>query len=529
MRVRAWRGLTRRSRLVSSPVRVHTAARTAVLVGTLVAAISLAGCTATPQSHHTAVAGPTATVSGLPASVTVRVHDDGHGPALPGKGLNVASDTFAITPTGPLPTAATVTIPLHRALRHGTPVVAARRPEASAPWTYLPATLSRDGRSATFPTTDLGQTRIVSIDLDEAVRVFESQFHSDVDGAVTATSAAPTCTSEQQARADGYHVTASAGNAVSWCLGLDASGTRVLTVVNNLKYPLDVQHTNMGIIANGSDPVQLAALTGRVPAGITVILPTGTATFNANLPGGDHEGIRAQIGADGQSVYAVQTTVAALRQLLSVIGVAAGQTTTAAITGTVLTRASCTAALGTDAGSAVRACFDADGLRGAFGNAGVLLAPVVAAPSLTPFLSDASTTVSAQASAQGTYQIAITRDKPAVVPLLGMPWGPYQVGFGTVRPHSVFNGGDPTGAFTIDWDSWGGPTADGHGTALWVAPDGIVADGVTEPARFRAYDLGTCQGKLVYLHLAVWFPQHGETFDPPNTGETGYTLCPGAN
>ncbi|MDL9978609.1 S53 family peptidase [Microbacterium sp. ASV49] len=114
-----------------------------------------------------------------------------------------------------------------------------------------------------------------------------------------------------------------------------------------------------------------------------------------------------------------------------------------------------------------------------------------------------------------------------VAPLLGMPWDPslHQQGFGTVRPEVVNNGGDPTGYFTISWDTWGSGTAIGHGTALWVPAGTPVAAGTTEPALFEAFDLGTCQGKSVYLHLAVWFPQHGQNFDP-NDDEASYTLCP---
>lgn len=93
----------------------------------------------------------------------------------------------------------------------------------------------------------------------------------------------------------------------------------------------------------------------------------------------------------------------------------------------------------------------------------------------------------------------------------------------------MFNGGDPTGLFTIDWNDWGGATASGHGSALWVPADAAVVDGIIESAQFRAYDLGTCEGKLVYLHLAVWFPQHGQQFDPSSNDEVFYTLCPKSN
>jgi hypothetical protein len=117
--------------------------------------------------------------------------------------------------------------------------------------------------------------------------------------------------------------------------------------------------------------------------------------------------------------------------------------------------------------------------------------------------------------------------KRTVVPLLGESWAPDQEGFGSVRPSVAFNGGDPTGLFEdLVWDNWGDPTADGHGTAIHEDGNVDVADSPREPASFRAYDLGTCQGHLVYLHLAVWFPQHGETFDPATNGETSYRLCP---
>lgn len=128
--------------------------------------------------------------------------------------------------------------------------------------------------------------------------------------------------------------------------------------------------------------------------------------------------------------------------------------------------------------------------------------------------------------ASPTYTPPCPTPTPAP-PLLGMPWDPslHQQGFGTARPAIVNNGGDPTGYFTITWDTWGSGTATGHGTALWVPAGTPVAAGTTEPALFEAFDLGTCQGKSVYLHLAVWFPQHGESFDPTGV-EASYTLCP---
>jgi len=107
--------------------------------------------------------------------------------------------------------------------------------------------------------------------------------------------------------------------------------------------------------------------------------------------------------------------------------------------------------------------------------------------------------------------------------------GPYSEGFGTVRPTYVFNGGDPTGKFSdITWQSWGGDKATGTGTGYWEPPGQPVAASVKAPINLVAYDRQTCGGRLVYRRLAVYFPTHGESYDPASNGENQYDLCVGA-
>jgi hypothetical protein len=68
--------------------------------------------------------------------------------------------------------------------------------------------------------------------------------------------------------------------------------------------------------------------------------------------------------------------------------------------------------------------------------------------------------------------------EPAVVPTLGVEWGPDQKGYGTVRPATIFNGGDPTGmVINVAWQSWGGPQAMASGISEYVGPNQFVADG----------------------------------------------------
>jgi hypothetical protein len=111
-------------------------------------------------------------------------------------------------------------------------------------------------------------------------------------------------------------------------------------------------------------------------------------------------------------------------------------------------------------------------------------------------------------------------------PTLGAP-GAFQdgSGFGQARPRRVFYGGDPTGDIrAITWRTWGGPTAIGTGIGYYEPDNAPVAESYSQPAQIKAYDLGLCHGKRVYLKVQWWYPSHGGSFDP---GESGYNLCTG--
>jgi hypothetical protein len=109
-------------------------------------------------------------------------------------------------------------------------------------------------------------------------------------------------------------------------------------------------------------------------------------------------------------------------------------------------------------------------------------------------------------------------------PTLGRAWAPSVRGYGTVRPARVFNGGDPTGdIWDITWSTWGGEQATGAGTSYWEPPGAGVAGSVKEPATIVAYNLGTCDGQLMYQAAKWYFPGKGEAFNPAGH----YNICTG--
>jgi hypothetical protein len=83
-----------------------------------------------------------------------------------------------------------------------------------------------------------------------------------------------------------------------------------------------------------------------------------------------------------------------------------------------------------------------------------------------------------------------------------------------LRPKPV-RPADPTGLVRgITWSSWGGDTATGTGTSDYVGPNQFVATGTQEPVTIVAFNLGSCDGKLMYQAVEWYFPQHGQTFNP---------------
>jgi hypothetical protein len=115
----------------------------------------------------------------------------------------------------------------------------------------------------------------------------------------------------------------------------------------------------------------------------------------------------------------------------------------------------------------------------------------------------------------------------AGVPTLGQLAGDFAhgEGYGQVKPSKIFNGGDPTGLVShVVWSSWGGAQASGTGTSDYVGPNQAVLDGTEEPATVVAFDLGTCDGKLMYQAIEWYFPQHGQSFNP----NTYQDICTGS-
>jgi hypothetical protein len=103
------------------------------------------------------------------------------------------------------------------------------------------------------------------------------------------------------------------------------------------------------------------------------------------------------------------------------------------------------------------------------------------------------------------------------VPQLGVrgSWGGNAIGFGEVRPATIFNGGSYTGEVKgIRWSSWGLPHAEGVGSACFLGPGQPTYQCTWQRATVVAFKLGSCSGQRAYRAVEWFFPGHGEQFDP---------------
>jgi hypothetical protein len=126
---------------------------------------------------------------------------------------------------------------------------------------------------------------------------------------------------------------------------------------------------------------------------------------------------------------------------------------------------------------------------------GWLLASLAAAGGLVAFFASEFQDLHDVLTSDDRYDIVVRRQ--AAVPVLGQL------------------AGDPTGVVTgITWHSWGDSTAIGTGISDYVGPHQTVAGGTREPVTIVAFDLGTCDGKLMYQAVEWYFPQHHQALNP---------------
>lgn len=357
----------------------------AVLVATVVLAALCAGCgeSSTASSGRAVGAGVTISSSRLPRHA-VAVVSTAPAPAVGGD-LRVLSSVFELTPAGALPSPARVTIPLRSPVPSDEVVVVASKETPTGRWTYLPAELQGHRDSVTFTATRFSWWTVLGYPLAQLVSAFKTQFLDQVDGGATASATQPSCPTHRAAAAAGYTVQVSAeAPTLLWCLGMAHTAAQ-LVVVNNRRYPLEILHPGMSVVAASPiDYGQLSSLSHLGSGAYTIVAPTSEATFVGAFPPGHGGGVETQMDGLGQSLYALQTGVTTLVEILTEFRASSGESATDAV-GTLLSADACADSLGHGPAAMLASCFSPGQLSDALGAGAALLNPLIAVGPLAAF------------------------------------------------------------------------------------------------------------------------------------------------
>lgn len=193
-----------------------------------------------------------------------------------------------------------IAVPLMATPTNGQSVIVMTRATPDSDWEPLPTIVTSDGRHAIATTTHFSAFTALFAPVKEMVAQFKDIVEQALSGAVSEAKA-PTCTQQDSAKAGGWSAKRTGSDALLWCFGMK-SGTRVITVVNQRRYPLIIAHPG-AVKVYGGDDLITRLVSDRAPGyrKLTLLEPRTSVTYtvagNAQLSS-TYDGL-------AQSVYAL--------------------------------------------------------------------------------------------------------------------------------------------------------------------------------------------------------------------------------
>jgi hypothetical protein len=310
--------------------------------------------------------------------------------------------TFRLTHIPKLPSVTTIRFRLWHRLPRGS-VVAALTRETGQKWIALPAKASADGRYATVRVRRLSDFAFFGINVSAALRWVKQNLLDGILGGATENASPPSCDAEAAARS-GYTIRSDTTDTVYWCFGIE-QGRRVLKVVNNRRYTLDLSHPGLSVISSGSFHLDAAALARLGSGNKTLLAPGDQAIFGVDLNPGQVAGFRSDYDGLAQSLYQLQFGVEAAISLMTYLGNSG--TSTVDTMGTLLNASGCASTIRASAGDIISNCLSPSNLIQAFGFKGLLIAPVLVAGPFVNFFRAELNSIGDQLNGRSQYRLVI--------------------------------------------------------------------------------------------------------------------------
>jgi len=311
--------------------------------------------------------------------------------------------TFRLTHIAHLPSVTTIRFPLRHRVPRGSVLVALTRETGGGRWIPLQAQASPDGRSVTVRVRHFSDFGFFGIDVSAALRWVKHNLVDGILGGATANASPPQCAAQSTARS-GYSIQSDSSNTVYWCFGFE-QGHRVLKVVNNRRYTLDLAHPGLTVSSPGSFHLDLAAL-ARLGSGNKTVLASGDeAIFRSDLAPGKAAGLSSDYDGLAQSLYQLQFGVEAAVSLMTFLGKSG--ITTVDTMGTLLNASGCASAIRSNVGDIYSKCLSPPNLIKAFGFKGLLAAGVLTAGPFVNFFRSELNSLGDQLNGRSRYRLVI--------------------------------------------------------------------------------------------------------------------------
>ena len=406
-------------------------------------------------------------------------------------------------------------------------------------WAPVPASYDPATRMLTAVTAHLSLWSALTLDTTKVLSGATGLLAGYFDAKDAASH--PSCPNEAKAKSSGVKVVSDSGGLVKWCVGVSDSGATVLRVANNRGYALQTNYPSTWAMhrLGNPDPLVDQALTSvqhllsPTKRGLSSVIIPGGHTIEFTVPDGSSGLAETIPSSEAYLVTALLYAVGTFAMTLGALPTAPEPdvSKSAKAVALMFQAKDCVTAADkmiqtniTDVETAVAAFrADADLAFGclkdqwkvAYGLSGVVTTFAVAV--LSWLVDGVKLVIDGIRGAIDaviywrSYRIAVQNPsaQQQVQLTVGLPWGPYQSGYGQSRPRVISNGGDPGGIITdITWTSWGGPIATGTGVSSWSPPGGGWQGGV--PAIVIAWDPGPCADRTAYRLVTWYFPSKGE-------------------
>lgn len=379
-----------------------------------------------------------------------------------------------LTPRGKLAAPVQIELPLDREAKKGeTVLVAVNHTHRAGDWKVVEtSSITEDRKHVTFVVNELSWFTPLWEDVVGLGNEIKAAFLDGFSDGLFAEAKPPTCPSQDsKALQDNYQINVEDKSTVKACIDIvEEKGVprdeqlRVIKIVNMVKYPLEIKHTNVTVTSRGKNGLDLAELANL--GDHLVIQPGDEATFSVRLKHDTKATIDTDVSKLALGLHAVDILVKAILTVLTKIDVQ-GIASKAEVLETVLGGKECANVLfDLNIGSILANCLNDGMLKALFNWKAAVLGPVMLFFSSMNLGYAMANAWDDSSKGKSKQNVIVTRPKPnpyaSILLPNGVEWTVHTYGM-TIQPDGSASSSENAGPCDVDEDIFAsGPRCTEH-------------------------------------------------------------------